>query len=67
MVNIELLEEEMQRQNITDEQMAKIIKKDLSTWYRRKNAPQTMLIGEVENIQKALNIRGRKATSIFLS
>jgi len=67
MVNIELLEKEMQRQGVTDEQMAKIIKKDLSTWYRRKNAPQTMLIGEVENIQKALNIKGKKASVIFLS
>lgn len=67
MVNIEMLEQEMDEQNITDEEMAKVIKKDLSTWYRRKNAPHTFLIGEIEKIKNALDLSKDKAISIFLS
>lgn len=66
MVNIEMLEKEMDRQNVADADMAKAIKKDLSTWYRRKAAPQTMQIGEIEEIVKFLHLSKHKATIIFL-
>lgn len=67
MVNIEMLEIEMEKQNISDVDMAKAIKKDLSTWYRRKRAPQTMQIGEIEKIKSFLNLSKTKSVAIFLS
>lgn len=67
MVNIEMLEAEMKRQNKSDADVAKAIKKDLSTWYRRKQAPQTIQIGEIEKIKTFLNLSKTESVAIFLS
>lgn len=65
-VNIELLEQEMDKQNISDYDIAKAIKKDITTWYRRKAAPNTIQIGEAEEIVKFMNLSKRKSILIFL-
>lgn len=67
MVDIKELENEMNEQKVTDAEMAKIIGKDISTWYRRKLAPQTFLIGEIENIVDSLSLSDEKAIHIFLA
>ncbi len=67
MVNIKTLEEEMKMQNVTDTQMANMIGVDLSTWYRRKAAPNKLQIGEIEIIKNALCLSNEKALSIFLN
>lgn len=56
MVNIKAIEEEMKKQNISDNDIANAINVDLSTWYRRKLAPNKMQIGEAMAIKSFLEI-----------
>lgn len=67
MVNLEILEREMKMQNFTDIQIADAIGVDLSTWYRRKAAPNKLQIGEIEKIKNALCLTEEKALAIFLN
>lgn len=67
MVNIKTLEEEMKTQNISDTQIANAIGVDLSTWYRRKAAPNKLQIGEIEIIKNVLCLSEAQALSIFLN
>ncbi len=67
MVNLEALENEMEVQNITDQQIANAIGVDLSTWYRRKAAPHKLQIGEIEAIKNVLSLSKAKASDIFLN
>lgn len=64
---MDLLESEMNEKNISDADVAKAIKVDLSTWYRRKLAPHQIKIGELEIIKSLLNLSNEKAISIFLA
>nr|DAH38894.1 MAG TPA: Protein of unknown function (DUF739) [Bacteriophage sp.] len=67
MVNIKAIEEEMKKQNISDNDIANAINVDLSTWYRRKLAPNKMQIGEAMAIKSLLNLSDDKANEIFLN
>ncbi len=67
MVNIEALEIKIKKQNITDLQIANAIGIDLSTWYRRKLAPQKLQIGEIDAIKELLCLSKEEAVNIFLN
>lgn len=65
MTKIEKIESAMQANNITDNDVARAIGIDLSTWYRRKLAPNKIQIGEAEIIKKICNLSSEKASAIF--
>lgn len=67
MVNMALLEEMIKNNRLTDRDIAKALNIDLSTWYRRKLAPNKINIGEIEVLKKILNISNEQAQVIFLS
>lgn len=65
-VKMNELENEMKSQHITDDEMAKALGIDKSTWNRRKDNPKKFKIGEVQKIKDMLNLPNYKATYIFL-
>lgn len=66
MANFSQLLEIMKENNITDKMIASALGIDLSTWYRRKLAPQKITIGEAQEIKDLLNLSDETAASIFL-
>lgn len=67
MVNIKMLQEEIDRQGITVDNIAKTLGIDRSSWYRKKENPAKLKIGEVETLKKMLGLSDEKAIQIFLS
>lgn len=47
MVNIQLLEQEMKRKNVSNADIAAALNIDISTWSRKKARPMGIKIGEV--------------------
>lgn len=66
MVNIQLLEQEMKRKNVSNADIAAALNIDISTWSRKKARPMGIKIGEVEQISALLKLSKNKAKSIFL-
>lgn len=66
MIDIKMIENEMKQQDITNEQMADALGVNLSTWYRKKKNPETINIGDIENIANKLKLSKAKAIEIFL-
>lgn len=66
MIDIKMIEIEMKQQDVTNEQMADALGVNLSTWYRKKKNPETINIGDIENIANKLKLSKAKAIEIFL-
>ena len=66
-VKINEIVSEMKAQNITDDDMAKALGIDRTTWDRRKDNPKKFKIGEVQIIKEVLNLPNYKAAYIFLN
>lgn len=66
MIDIKMIEKEMKQQDVTNEQMAEALGVNLSTWYRKKKNPETINIGDIENIANKLELSKAKAIEIFL-
>lgn len=67
MVNIQLLEQEMKRKNVSNADIAAALNIDISTWSRKKARPMGIKIGEVEQISALLKLSKNKAKSIFFA
>ena len=61
MVNIQLLEQEMKRKNVSNADIAAALNIDISTWSRKKARPMGIKIGEVEQISALLKLSKNKA------
>lgn len=67
-MNVELLEQVMRAQGVNNEDVAKAIKKDVSTWIRKKKSinGENITIGEVEILCDLLSLTSLEAVEIFL-
>ena len=67
MVNVELLFEVINNSNFTIPALAKELKIDSSTLYRKIKKPESFTIKEVDSLVKILNLSYSKANAIFFS
>lgn len=66
MCDFDKLQELIKEKNYSDKAIANILNIDISTWYRRKLAPNKITIGEAQKIKEVLNIPNDLAIRIFL-
>lgn len=67
MLDFKEIQDEMNAKSISDKDAAKALSMDLSTWYRRKSAPNKFQIGEVVILKDLLDLSPERASKIFLS
>lgn len=66
-VNIERLREKMAERNISNEDMAKLMGIDASTFYRKLKSDGTnFTVGQMHTIADVLGLSNEDTTSIFL-
>lgn len=65
MVNIQLLEQEMKRKNVSNADIAAALNIDISTWSRKKARPMGIKIGEVEQISALLKLSKIRRSLFF--
>lgn len=66
MTNIKILDEKMKAKGINDKVLSDALGISVSTWYRRKLAPNQITIGEAIIITETLNLSMQEASEIFL-
>lgn len=66
-MNIQLLEDHMKAQGVSNEEIAKALGMNVSTWFRKKKAlGETLTIGEMDTLCRFLHLTPQEATEIFL-
>lgn len=61
-----MLDEEMKKKFVSYEEMAKVIGRDLTTFYRKMNGENKFNVEEVNAIRNKLNLSNKKTIEIFL-
>ena len=67
MLDFKEIQREMDAKSISDREAAEVLSIYLSTWYRRKSAPNKFQIGEVVILKDLLNLSTERASQIFLA
>lgn len=67
-MNVRLLEQVMRAQGVSNEDVARAIQKDVSTWIRKKKSlnGENITIGEIEIICNLLQLTSMEAVEVFL-
>ena len=66
-MNIQLLEEHMKAQGVGNEEIAKALDMNASTWFRKKkDLGEKLTIGEMDTLCRFLHLTAQEATEIFL-
>ncbi len=65
-LNMEILDYVMKKNNVSDIEIANLLSIDENTWLRKRINPNEIEIGEVEKIVEYLNLDNKIAKCIFL-